>query len=62
MSIGVWAQVAIFTWVWVSRYETYRFPRVDGLSTDTSGFEASHMSCAKGSSDGNLSRNFSMHI
>ena len=25
MSIGVWAQVAIFTQVWVSRYETYRF-------------------------------------
>ena len=27
--------MAIFTRVWVSRYETYRFPRVDGLSTNT---------------------------
>ena len=36
MSVGVWAQEAIFTQVWVSRYETYRFSRVDGLSTDTS--------------------------
>ena len=25
MSIGVWAQVAIFTQVWISRCETYRF-------------------------------------
>ena len=25
MSIGLWAQEAIFTQVWVSRYETYRF-------------------------------------
>ena len=25
VSIGLWAQEAIFTRVWVSRYETYRF-------------------------------------
>ena len=25
MGIGLWAHEAIFTQVWVSRYETYRF-------------------------------------
>ena len=27
VSIGLWAEEAIFTHVWISRYETYRFFR-----------------------------------
>ena len=37
MSIGVWAQVVIFTQVWSRDTRRIDFPRVDRLSTDTSG-------------------------
>ena len=41
MSIGVWAQAAIFTQVWVSRYETYRFSAGRRVINGHPGFGAS---------------------
>ena len=37
MSIGSWAQEAIFTQVWSCDTRRIDFPLVDGLSTDTPG-------------------------
>ena len=43
MNIDVWAQVAVFTHVHVSRYETQIFRRLMGGQRDTLGFGTSQL-------------------
>ena len=42
MSIGSWAQEAIFTQVWSRDTSRINFPSVDGLSMDTPGHTGYH--------------------